>query len=195
MEHKIFHGEFSPEELAQCLLVHFNRGNLTVQKIGTGNQLAVQIKTRTDKTSGGDTALGVIFKKIADGVSVQVSQQTWFGIAASLGFSALSALRNPISLLNRIDDIAQDIEYIQLTDEVWQVLESNARAIGSGYALSDRLNRITCEYCQTANPAGEPHCISCGAPMGNTQPFTCPACGFVLTREDIFCPNCKKKLN
>jgi hypothetical protein len=194
MEHRIFYGELLPEELAQTLLVHFNRGNLTVQKLGTGNQLAIQIKTRDNKTSGGETALCVIFKQVEDGVSVQVGQQTWLGIAASLGLSALSALRNPMSLLHRIDDIAQDIEYMQLTDEVWQVLESNARAIGSGYALSERLERISCAYCLSANPAREPNCIACGAPMGNSQPTTCPTCGFVLTQEDTFCPNCKNNL-
>jgi len=194
MEHRIFHGKFLPEELAQTLIVHFNHGNLTVQKIGTGKQFAIQIKTKDNKTSGSETALGVIFKQVEDGVSVPVGQQAWYGIAASLGLSALSAIRNPMSLLHRIDDIVQDIEYMQLTDEVWRILESNARAIGSGYELSERLKRIACSYCQTANPAGEPSCLACGAPMGNIQPTSCPACGFVLTEEDTYCPNCNKIL-
>jgi hypothetical protein len=195
MEHRIFHGSLSPEELVQTLLVHFNRGNLTVQQIGSGDQLAVQIKTRDNKTSGGDTALGIIFKDVEDGVSVRVGQQTWFGIAASLGLSALAALRNPLSLFHRIDDIAQDLEYIQLTDEVWRVLESNAKALGSGYALSERLRRLSCPFCRTANPAGEPSCLACGAPLGDIQPFSCSSCGYVLMSEDVSCPNCGKTVN
>jgi hypothetical protein len=192
MEQKVFHGQFKPEDLAQCLLVHFNRGNLVVQKIGSGENLAIQIKTRDQRTSGGETALGVNFQAVDDGVIVQVGQQAWFGIAASLGISALAAFRNPLNLLHRLDDIAQDFEYVQLTDEVWRVLKSNAKALGSGYELSDRLKRVTCEYCLTANPVGAPGCAACGAPMGRLQPFTCKNCGFLLSSRDKICPNCKR---
>lgn len=192
MEQKVFHGQFKPEDLAQCLLVHFNRGNLEVQKIGGGDTMAVQIKTRVQRTSGGETALGVSFQTVEDGVIVQVGQQAWFGIAASLGVSALAALRNPLNLLHRLDDIAQDIEYVQLTDEVWRVLKSNAKALGSGYELSERLKRVTCEYCLTANPVGSPGCIACGAPMGRLQPFTCKNCGYLLSSREKICPNCRR---
>ncbi len=192
MEQRVFHGQFKPDDLAQCLIVHFNRGNLEVQKVGTGDNLAVQIKTRDYHTSGGETALGVSFQAIEDGVMVQIGQQAWFGVAASLGLSALATLRNPLNLLHRLDDIAQDIEYVQLTDEVWRVIESNAKALGSGYELSERLKRVTCEYCLTANPTGAPNCIACGAPLGKMQPTTCKHCGYLLDPHDRICPNCKQ---
>ena len=191
MEQRIFHGTFTPEEFAECLLVHFNRGNLQVQKIGGGNSMAVQIKTRDLRTSGGETALGITFQSVEDGVMVQVGQQTWFGIVASLGISALAAFRNPLNLLHRLDDIAQDFEYVQLTDEIWKVLDSNAKALGSGYELSERLKRIMCDYCLTANHTGAPSCIACGAPLGHLQPFTCKNCGYVLFEFEKTCPNCR----
>ena len=194
MEQKYFHGNFTPEDLAQCLLVHFNRGNLVVNKLGSEEKVAVQIQTRQSRTSGGETALGITFQSVEDGVAVQVGQQAWLGIAASLGYSALSAIRNPFNLLHRIDDIAQDFEYMQLTDEVWKVLTANARALGSGYELSKRLSRITCDYCRTANPTGASNCIACGAPMGDLQPKACKNCGYILLSSDEFCPNCKMKL-
>ena len=194
MEHKIFHGQFTPDELAECLLIHFNRGNLNVQKIAYDDGIGIQIKTRVNPSSGGDTALGIYFREVEDGISVQVGQQAWLGIAASLGYSALATVLNPANILHRLDDIAQDVEYLQLTDEVWKVLESNARALGSGYELSDRLRRITCEFCGVANPAGEPTCIACGAPMGNAQPTSCKHCGFILTHQDTVCPNCKNRV-
>ncbi len=192
MEQRIFHGKFTTEEFADSLLVHFNRGNLVVQKLLSGETVSVQIKTRDGRTSGGNTALGIILKPVEDGVLVQVGQQAWAGIAASLGVSAVAALLNPLNLLHRLDDIAQDFEYIQLNDEVWKVLESNARAMGSGYDLSDRLKRVMCDYCLTANPAGEASCIACGAPLGYLQPKTCPHCGYVLVKKEKICPNCKK---
>jgi hypothetical protein len=192
MEQRIFHGQFTPNEFADCLLVNFNQGNLIVQKFENNGIISVQIKTRDGRTSGGSTALGIILQPVEDGILVQVGQQTWAGIAASLGVSAVAALLNPFNLLHRLDDIAQDFEYIQLNDEVWKVLESNAKALGSGYELSERLKRVVCEYCQTANPAGEPACIACGAPLGYLQPQTCRHCGFVLTAKMTYCPNCKQ---
>ncbi len=192
MEQRLFHGRFTPDEFADCLLANFNRGNLIVQKFENNGNVSVQIKTRDGRTSGGTTALGIIFQPVADGILVQVGQQAWAGIAASLGASAVAALLNPFNLLHRLDDIAQDFEYIQLNDEVWKVLESNAKALGSGYEFSDRLKRVMCEYCQTANPAGESACIACGAPLGYNQPQTCHYCGFVLTTKVKYCPNCKK---
>lgn len=194
MEQRIFHGNFSPDLLAECLLVHFNRGNLEVAKIGEGEQIAIQIQTRQDENAGGQTALGISLHTVEDGVMVQVGQQTYLGIAASLGYSALSAIKNPFNLIHRLDDIAQDLEYLQLTEEVWKTLEANARFIGSGYDLSERLHRIACDFCHSANPAGVSNCIMCGAPMGNLQPKTCIRCGYVLRLKDKICPNCNKRI-
>jgi len=44
---------------------------------------------------------------------VQVGQQDFLGVAASLGASALTVFRNPLGILGRLDDIAQDIESIR----------------------------------------------------------------------------------
>ena len=93
--------------------------------------------------------------------------------------------------MHRIDDIAQDFQYLQLTDEIWKVLSSKVKIIGSGYHLSERLKRIVCEYCLTANPVGAPNCDACGDPLGNSQPKTCKNCGYVLVKSDLYCPNCK----
>ncbi len=153
--------------------------------------MAVQIATSRWHSSGGETALSVFFQKVEDGISVQTSQQSWFGIAASLGYTAITTMRNPFNLLGRLDDLAQDIEYLQLSDEVWKVLEANARAIGTGYELSDRLHRYVCEYCNVANPPGEPACIACGAPLGKMQLISCNYCGFILQHNEFICHNCK----
>jgi len=192
MTKKIFHGNFTPDDLAALLLLHFNRGNLEVRKIGSGDQVAVQIRTKKGSQSGGQTAIGITFQTYEDGVVISTGEQQWLGIAASLGYSALTALRNPFTLLGRLDDIAQDLEYINLEEEIWKVLTANVRIKGSQYELSNRLKRIVCDYCATANPVEAPSCIACGAPMGNKQPQTCKNCGYVLTANEKFCPNCKK---
>lgn len=192
MDQKIFHGKITPKDFAQALLAEFHRGNLRVQQIGEGEKIAVQIATSDYATSGGQTALSILIQKVEDGVAVQIGQQSWFGVAASLGLSALAALRNPWTLLGRLDDIAQDVQSLQLTEEVWRLLEGTAQAFGASFELSERLKRSVCTFCNTANPVGEPRCIACGAPLGDIQPRTCPYCGFVVKYSESVCPNCKK---
>lgn len=192
MDQKIYHGDVSPSEIAHGLLAFFHRGNFRVQQVGNDDTVTVQIATINNPLSGGQTALTIRLQTVADGVSVLIGQQAWFGVAASLGTTAIAALRNPFSILGRLDDLAQDIESLQLKEKVFQVIDNLARAKGADFELSERLRRVVCEYCLTANPVGEPNCIACGAPLGEQQPFTCPHCGFVLRSDEEICPNCKQ---
>jgi hypothetical protein len=194
MEQRIYHGELSPEEVGRALCAHFTRGTLVAQQLTGEGQVVVQVATHQRPASGGQTALTITLQKVEDGLGVQVGKQAWLGVAASLGQTALSLWRNPLNLLGRLDDLAQDIENLQLTEEVWRVVENVARMHGATLELSDRLRRLVCEYCQTGNPVGEPSCIACGAPLGLSQPSTCPNCGFVVKRDERICPNCGQTL-
>ncbi len=193
MDQRIYHGSMIPADLADALMAHFNRGNLQVQRINDQGKAIVQIATRQRPSSGGQTALSVLIQKVEDGVSVQLGQQAWMGVAASLGISAIALLQNPLNILNRLDDIFQDVENLQMVEEVWKVIDLTAQSYGASFELSERLRRLTCEYCGTANPVGEPRCIACGAPLGYAQPSTCRKCGFVLRHNEPFCPNCHSR--
>jgi hypothetical protein len=194
MERRIFHGILSPTDIAQALLAEFNRGNLRAQVLGKSDNLAVQIGTRPGAVSGGQTAITVTIQAAPDGVMVELGQQAWLGVAASLGQTAFSLFRNPFNLIGRLDDLAQDIESLQLSENVWQVIARTAASAGASHQLTDRLSRLTCEYCGTANPLGEPACIACGAPLGVVHPVSCKNCGFVVLRNESTCPNCGKTL-
>ena len=78
----------------------------------------------------------------------------------------VAALQNPFSIISRLDDIAQDVENLQLTEHVWSIINQAVQATGASHQLSERLNRVVCEYCGTANPVGEGDCIACGVPFG-----------------------------
>ncbi|MGA7194984.1 MAG: hypothetical protein WBW94_15260 [Anaerolineales bacterium] len=190
MDRQIYHGDLNPSDIAQALLAEFNQGNLRAQILGQADNLAVQIGTRLGAASGGKTALAVTIQKVSDGIMIQIGQQEWLGTATSLGWTVVAALQNPFSLIGRLDDIAQDVENLQLTEHVWTVINQAVQAAGASHQLSARLNRVTCEYCGTANPVGEGDCIACGAPLGKSQPRTCPNCGFVMGPSEIKCPNC-----
>ena len=197
MNRRIYHGSVTPSDLAECLLAEFNRGNFQAQALGNKEKMAVQIATRAGSRSGGQAGMTIILQAVEDGVLVEVGELAWLGVAASLGqtaFSALSALRNPFHLLSRLDDLAQDIESIQLNENVWRVIDRTMVTLGASHQLSERLARITCEYCGTANPLGEGNCLACGAPMGEAHPTACPHCGFVISPEEKICPNCNQKL-
>jgi hypothetical protein len=194
MDRRIFHGNIEPSDIAHALMAEFNRGNMYAQVVGQHDDMAVQITTRAGAMSGGQTALTISIHKVEDGIMIELGRQAWLGVAASLGHTAISALRNPFSLLGRLDDIAQDFENIQLSENVWNVINSTVTAFGASHALSERLRRIVCEHCGTANPVGEGCCIACGAPLGDAQPTTCQNCGFAVTLEESICPNCHQKL-
>jgi hypothetical protein len=194
MEQRIFHGNITPHDVANQLLSEFNQGNLRAQIVGREANLSVQIATNQMSRSGGQTALSIHIQQIPDGIMIQIGQQQWLGVAASLGQSAIAALLNPINLLGRLDDIAQDIENLKLTEKVWQIIDRTVTLAGAGTRLSEKLSRLTCSYCSTANELGVSNCIACGAPLGNDQPTTCRNCGWVINREEKTCPNCGNSL-
>jgi DNA-directed RNA polymerase subunit RPC12/RpoP len=192
MDRRIFHGNIEAHELGQALVAQFNHGNLRAQQFSKRGKVIVQVATRIRPVSGGNTALTIYLEQVEDGVAVQLGEQAWLGIAASIGTTILSVWRNPFNLIHRLDDIAQDVENIQISDQVWQVIENVAQMKGATFELSERFKRMTCGYCETANPVGESRCLACGAPLGDVQPDTCPNCGFVVTLEDVTCPNCNQ---
>lgn len=194
MERKIFHGKIKPVHIAQALLAEFNQGNLRAQTLGHSDRLVVQVGSRPDAMSGGQTAMTVTIQSLEEGIMVELGQQAWLGVAASLGKSALAAIKNPFSLLGRLDDIAQDIEHLQMSERVWAVISKAARAAGASAELSENLKRTTCEYCHVANPVGAPSCEACGAPLGKVQPNTCRHCGYVVRAMDTTCPNCRRPI-
>jgi hypothetical protein len=190
MDKRIFHGSITPSDVARALEAEFNQGNTQTHLLGESNNLTVQIASTQWSHAGGKTALTVNLQKVEDGLMVELGQQQWLGVAASLGQTAIATLINPLNLLGRLDDIAQDVSNLQMNDKVWEVISRVAGEAGASQQLSERLSRITCEYCGAANPVGEATCLACGAPLGKEQPRTCSKCGFVLLHDEKFCPNC-----
>lgn len=194
MQPRVYHGDLTPNEVANALVAQFHRGNLIARQFGERDKVIVQVASHPLSSTGGQTAITVVLQEVEDGLSVQVGKQAWLGVAASLGTSVLSFWRSPFNLLGRLDDIAQDIENLQLSEDIWKAIDNFAQLKGATFELSERLRRIVCEYCNTANPVGEPSCIACGAPLGGSQPNTCKNCGFVVKPGEKVCPNCGRSL-
>ena len=190
MEQRIYHGNLTPREVARELQAAFQHGNMRVQVLGDPDGTAVQIASAAGQRSGGQTAITVHIREVEDGVMIEIGEQSWLGIAASMGTTAVSVLFQPLRIIERLDDIAQDIESLGLTERIWRVIEQTARMAGASHELSERLSRLTCLYCGTANPVGEGACFACGAPLGAEQPRACRNCGYVVAAGETKCPNC-----
>jgi hypothetical protein len=190
MEQRVFHGEIAPEDLMQALTAEFDEAGYQVQTLGDPDHMVVQIASPAFRRSGGQTSITVHLIEIEDGVMVRVGQQAWMGVAASLGVTALAALRNPFSLIGRLDDLAQDITSLQLTERIWACLAQTAESLGASHEISEALRRVSCPYCGSANPVGTPSCVACGAPLGDMQPVACTNCGQVLKPGEDTCPEC-----
>ena len=85
MEKRTYHGNITPEDIGRALVAEFNHGNMQAQLIGDGQRIVVQVASRTFRDSGGQTAVTIVLEKIEDGVMVQLGDQQWFGVAASMG--------------------------------------------------------------------------------------------------------------
>src|SRR6266511_4450185 len=88
MNRRILQGNIKPNDIAHALLAEFDRGNLHAQVLGTKEKMAVQITTRMGAMSGGQTAMTISMEGIEDGIMVELGEQAWFGVAASLGQTA-----------------------------------------------------------------------------------------------------------
>jgi hypothetical protein len=189
-EQRVFYGAVKPSDFARALVAEFNQGELEAQQVGSGDRQVVQIATRRHPTSGGRTALTIQLTAVEDGVMVRMGRQDWLGVAASLGMTALMDFFKPITFVSRVDDLAQDISALRLIDRAWETIARTAQSLGASHQLSERLRRLTCLHCLTANPVGAPACIACGAPLGPAQPSACPKCGHILTADTIRCSEC-----
>jgi hypothetical protein len=194
MEQRTFHGNITPAYIAQALIAEFNQGNLRAQILGVSDHMTVQIASAQGPRQGGQTALAIDIQKIEDGVTIQIGEQQWMGVAADLGATVLAALINPWNLVGRLGSVVSDIQSLQITEKVWEVIAREVQVTGASMQISERLTRLTCSYCGSANPVGDSNCLACGAPLGAVQPKACLKCGYVVTPGEKFCPNCGQAL-
>ena len=194
MTQKVYHGNITPDDLAVALQGEFNRGDLRVARSGDADKIAINISTPQSRAAGGNTSLAIVIQKHEDGLLVNVGDQEWLGIAADFGKTALAALQNPWSLIGRLDDIAANVDSLQLPDKVWQAIERFAQSKAASTQISERLRTTACSYCNAANPVGTAVCVQCGAPLGDVQPGTCSQCGMVNVKDARFCANCGAKM-
>ncbi|MCR4407204.1 MAG: zinc ribbon domain-containing protein [Anaerolineae bacterium] len=192
MDRKTYHGDIVPQELADVLVSHFDRGDLMARKTGGPDRVVVQISTRPQFfRDEPHTSLAVTIVRAEDGVTVSVGEQQVLGVAADLVRTGIAALVNPLLLLGEIDNIARNVSKLNLPQEV---VEGYMRSVGAGLGMAPGKMLVTCRYCGVGNPVGQGQCSACGAPLADVQPITCPKCGQLLARDVRFCTRCGTRI-
>ncbi|MBU0495568.1 MAG: zinc ribbon domain-containing protein [Chloroflexi bacterium] len=194
MSERKYRGNVTPGDLAEALVNQFNRGDYRAAKSGRGTQAVVQISTNRRMRGEPDTAVSVTITPTPEGVHVSMGDPQWLDIAADLVQTGIGALLNPWSLVREVDDVARNVQDLNLPQEVWQAIDQYAKTVGSRPALLPEPTSVTCPYCRSGNAIGEGRCENCGAPLGDAQPVRCPSCQRLLAAGTSQCPQCGERL-
>lgn len=186
MEQRTYHGKITPDELAQALAARFNSDDMSASVSGDEDKLLVSISS--SGWQGGKTALPVGISAVSGGVLVTVGQHDVLGVAADLVQTGLAALVNPMTVIGEIDDVARNVERLNLPRLVWETVDHYASSVGAG--LTPDPVAVICPYCGVQSPIGQPKCESCGASLATVQPITCSRCGKLLAADLKFCTRC-----
>ncbi|MDH7488204.1 MAG: zinc ribbon domain-containing protein [Anaerolineae bacterium] len=191
---RTYWGKISADGLARALVAHFNTPTSRAQMTGDGTRILVQITNRQVEHSDPTTALTVGIVQDSDSITVTMGRQKWIGIAADLARTGIMALINPSYLLNELDNVARNVDWLSLRDQVWAVIDQYCQSVGGSLGIPEELKQVACPYCGVGNPIGQPKCSACGAPLGEYQPITCPKCGYLVPWSKRFCTRCGASL-
>jgi Double zinc ribbon len=204
MEQRIYHGNISPDALADYLVGMFNQGygGTVAQKVGQGNQVLVQIGLLSHSGRRIRHSIGVSVARTPDGISVATGQANWFD-DPDLGGSLIGAMWWPPLLLF---PLARGINSYALYQDIWQAVDTYCAQAGAMQGGVTTAHAVYCHNCGVVNDEGDQVCRMCGAPLyapqqrpqpPHYQPpqaeVVCPRCGQTVSAGN-FCNNCAAPL-
>jgi DNA-directed RNA polymerase subunit RPC12/RpoP len=187
---RTYWGKISADGLARALVENFNTPDSRAQMTGDRSRILVQIGNRRMESADPTTAITVGIVQDEDSITVTMGQQKWMGLAADLAKTGIMALINPWYLLNELDDVARNVDWLTMRNDVWQAIDGYCQAVGGSLGVPAEVKYVACPYCRSTNPIGQAKCSTCGAPLGDYQPVTCPKCGYLLVWNKRFCTRC-----
>lgn len=162
-ESRTYHWPARAEDVARALLSKLNDGHLRseARQVGPG-QIAVTIFSVEDDRGGQlRRVLSLTLIEREKTVQVTMDDLNVTGSAGDLLGAGLRAARNPLALIGRIDEIAEDIETLQTPKKVWEIIE--AYVANAQEPVDESV--VVCPYCRTASPRGTLACPACGASL------------------------------
>ena len=186
----MFHGGIRAAALADQLAARFNDRQHRVSIRQQGETALVQIGSKHG------TPVSVHIADIEGGVMVTMSRdRDWLDRTADASDLLERAARDPFSLLTSIPDVIGELRGESLVPAIWNTI-NDLLALSRSLAgeVKAPKNPKVCQYCLTASPAEEEHCIACGAPLPVDLPRLCPKCGRAHTSDALFCQSCGTRL-
>ncbi len=187
MEQRIYHGNISPDALADYLVGMFNQGydGTVAQKVGQGNQVLVQIGLLSHSGRRIRHSIGVSIYRTPDGVSVATGQANWFD-DPGLGGSLIGALYWPPLLLF---PLARGINSYALYQDIWQAIDTYCAQVGAMQGNVTTAHAVYCHNCGVVNNEGDQVCRMCGTSLYVAQQKPQPPT-YQPTQGDVVCPRC-----
>ncbi|MGC9395783.1 MAG: zinc ribbon domain-containing protein [Anaerolineae bacterium] len=195
VEQRLYHGDISAEDMARVLVMRFDQGETRAEWMrAEGRRAVVHIRSRRVEHGDPNTEVTVYITPMQTGVTVSVSEQQVLGVAADLARTGLKGWRNPLRLLDELDDVARNVRWLGLRTEIWKAVGEYCQNRGSGLGTAAAFQNVVCAYCGTPNDLGTHTCQACGAPLADAQPVVCARCGFLNAPEATLCVNCGAKV-
>ncbi len=198
MEQRVYHGQVSPEDVAQALLDEWDQGDTMAQAFGEEGRVIVQIGQRSAGWFSDEPrqALTLGIEPIADGLRVTMGQQQWYqdGGIQFIGGGLIGLFPFFFAFpLGQLFGGAEDDIDQRLPARVWQSIERFAGNTGAATGATRRLTTIPCPSCGVANAQGAERCSACGTSL--TAPAGCPNCGHTNPPGANFCNRCGAQLH
>jgi hypothetical protein len=173
MEQRIYHGNVSPEGLADYLVQYYGaQEHLRAQKLGQGDSLVVQIGHPHDNEIRNAVTLGIHrTPENSTDLIVTMGEQQWItpqlaGYAAMMGL--VSVLITPWALFALIWPVSQLLGSRVLPGEIWNAVQTYAMSQGAVPGTAQTLTHP--HLGSTAPPADPTYPLSPAATQAFEQP-------------------------
>jgi hypothetical protein len=191
MTQRMFHGNIKAAALADQLAAKFAERHCRVSIRPGGSTTLVQIGSKHG------APVTVHITDTEGGVLVTMGRERdWLDRTSDVTeLLERSANGGFLSMLAVLPEMAAEMKKENLVPEIWDTINdlcSLTRALAG--EQNAPLNPKVCLYCETANPAGEEHCLACGAALPVDLPRVCPKCGRAHTSDALFCQACGTRL-
>ena len=170
MNQKVYPKNLNLDAIAQRLQDVFRNEGFEVQKMGSGDDVYVQLKKGgiVRQAVAMNQALTIHMQRVGASTSVSLGQAAWMSKAAGMGLGVFVLW--PLIVTSAVGIYSQE----KLPGRVWKVIDDYA--LGQGTAVGVQVGEM-------------------GTPiMGIQQGIPCPHCGVTNTPESSFCNVCGTKL-
>ena len=161
MKEKVYPGSLNVEGLASKLQDAFQSQGYQVQKLGSPENVIVQIKKGgTLRTIAGlDQALTVRMSKSGESTTVSLGQGKWIdkAVVGAVDYFVFMPLMGVAAY--------GLYEQHKLPGKVWQVIDDYASSQGVSHTKETTVSAVHCPQCGVTNAPDAKFCNACGAPL------------------------------